>query len=107
MGVLMELGVAEPVPALNAPTVSHQSQQCFWGCAEAGEKEMFGVERLAVAGSCGGDLNDPACAEPGFTDEVRSLFRSIRAWFFVAVELIQILLVARLLVSKTNSPESV
>jgi hypothetical protein len=78
MGVLIELGVAEPVPTLNAPTVSRQSQQGFRACAEAGEKEVFGDERLAVAGSCGGDLNDPACADPGLADVLRCLFRSQR-----------------------------
>jgi hypothetical protein len=36
--ILVELGVANPVPALNAPTVSHQFQQCFWGGAQAGEE---------------------------------------------------------------------
>ena len=68
MGVLMELGVTNPVPPLNAPTVSGQLQQAFWGCADAGEKEGFGVERLAVARSFGDDLNDPACADPLLTD---------------------------------------
>ncbi len=36
MGVPMELGVADPVPPLDAPTLSHQLQQSFWACAEAG-----------------------------------------------------------------------
>lgn len=71
----MELGVADPVPPLDAATVSHQLQQTFWACAEAGEKEVFGVEALAVAGSCGGGLNDPACAEPGLTDVLGRFFR--------------------------------
>ena len=78
MGIFMQLGVADPVPTLNAPPVSRQSQQGFWACAEAGEKEVFGVEGLAVAGSCGGNLNNPACAEPGLTDVLRCLFRSQR-----------------------------
>jgi len=78
MGVLMELGVANPVPPLNAPTVPGQLQQAFWGCAEAGEKEAFGVERLAVARSCGDDLNDPARADPLLTDMLWCLFRSQR-----------------------------
>ena len=75
MGVLMELGVADPVPPLDAATVSHQLQQAFWACAEAGEKEVFGVEALAVADVCGGGLNDPACAEPGLTDVLGRFFR--------------------------------
>ena len=74
MGVLMELGVADPVPSLQAPTLSHQLQQGFWGCAEAGEKEVFGGKGLAVAGSCGDDLNDPARAEPLLADVFWRLF---------------------------------
>ncbi len=46
MGVLMELGVADPVPPLDAPPVSLQLQQFFWACAVAAEKEVYGVERL-------------------------------------------------------------
>ena len=76
VGVLMEVGVEDPVPALNVPPVSRQLQEGFWGCAEAGEKEVCGVERLAVAGSCGGHLNEPACAGPGLTDVLRRFFRS-------------------------------
>jgi len=33
VGVLMELGVTDPGPALNAPAVAHQLQQSFWGGA--------------------------------------------------------------------------
>ena len=29
--VFMELGVPDPVPALNAPAISYQLQQRFWG----------------------------------------------------------------------------
>ena len=36
VGVLVELGVSDPVPALNAPAVSHQLQQGFWGGSQAG-----------------------------------------------------------------------
>ena len=32
--VLVELGVMDPVPALDAPTLSCQSQQGFWGGAQ-------------------------------------------------------------------------
>jgi hypothetical protein len=32
----MVLGVTDPLPALNAPAVSHQLQQGFWCCAQAG-----------------------------------------------------------------------
>jgi len=78
MGILMQLGVADPVPTLNAPAVSHQSQQGFWGCAEAGEKEVFSLEWLAVAAPGCHDFNDPARADPLFTDVVWRLFRSQR-----------------------------
>ena len=27
----MELGVTDPVPALNTPAISYQLHQCFWG----------------------------------------------------------------------------
>jgi len=35
VGVLMELGVTDPVPALNPSAVANQLQQGFWRCAEA------------------------------------------------------------------------
>jgi len=38
MGVLMELAVADSVPALQATAVTHQSQQGFWGGAHAREE---------------------------------------------------------------------
>jgi hypothetical protein len=72
----MQLGVTYPVPRLNAPAVPHQSQQCIWSRAQAGEKEVLGLEWLAVAVPCGDDFNDPAGAEPGFTDVPRRIFRS-------------------------------
>ena len=37
---------------------------------------MLGLEWLAVAEPCGDDFNDPAGAEPGFTDVPRRIFRS-------------------------------
>jgi hypothetical protein len=77
MGVLMELGIGNPVPPLNALTASGQLQQAIWGCAEAGEKKVVGIEMLAVACSRGDDFNDPACADPLLT-ELWRLFRSQR-----------------------------
>jgi hypothetical protein len=35
-GVMMQLGVADPVPTLEAPPVSRLSKQGLWACAEAG-----------------------------------------------------------------------
>lgn len=52
MGSQMALGVADPVPPLKAPTVSRQLRQPFWCCAEAGEKEVFGLEGRSFPGSC-------------------------------------------------------
>ena len=49
VGVLMELGVADPVPALNAPSVTHQLQQCFWRGAQTGDEQMGGVKGFTVA----------------------------------------------------------
>jgi hypothetical protein len=53
----MELGVADPVPALQAPALSEQSQQCFWGGAQACQKEMAGLKRFAVASADGLQLD--------------------------------------------------
>jgi len=36
----MQLGVADSVPALNAPAVSHQLHQRFWRGAQAGEEQV-------------------------------------------------------------------
>ena len=74
----MELGVANPVPALNAPAVPHQSQQGFLGRAQAGQKHVAGLERLAVSGAVGGHLHDPAGADPGLADVLRGLFGAQR-----------------------------
>ncbi len=47
--VLLELGVTNPVTALDAPTLSCQSQQDLWGRARAGEERGSDLERLAIA----------------------------------------------------------
>jgi hypothetical protein len=44
LGILLELRVADPIPPLDTPVVSHQLQQCFWGHPDAREKQMAGVE---------------------------------------------------------------
>ena len=74
VGVLVELGVANPVPALNAPAVAHQLQQGFWGGAQAGEEQMGRPKRLAITDAIGGHLHDPAGADPGLTDVLWGLF---------------------------------
>ena len=78
MGVLVELCVADPVPTLNAPAISYQLHQGFWGGAQAREKQMSGTEGLAVTGTGGRQLNYPAGAAPGFADVRWCLFCSQR-----------------------------
>ncbi len=70
----MLLGVADPVPALNATTDPHQLQQCFWSGAQAGEKQMGGVKGFTVAPAGGRDFHDPAGADPGLADVLRCIF---------------------------------
>ena len=73
VGVLVELGVTDPVPALNAPWVPHQLQQSFWGGAKAGEKQVLRLKRLAVSGAGSGHLQNPAGANPALADVLRCL----------------------------------
>ena len=53
----MELGVTDPVPALNAPTISHRLQQGFWSGAQAREEHVGGRERLVVTRAGGNHLH--------------------------------------------------
>ena len=73
VGVLVELGVTDPVPALNAPAVAHQLQQGLWGGAQAGEKQVLRLKRSAVSGAGSGHLHDPAGANPALADVLRCL----------------------------------
>jgi len=41
VSILIELGIADPVPALDAPAVPHQLQQGFWGGAQAAQKQVW------------------------------------------------------------------
>jgi hypothetical protein len=74
--VLVELGVTDPVPALDAPTLSCQSQQGFWGGAQAGDEPVNGLERLAITGARGDHFRNPAGAMPVRLDVVRRFFGS-------------------------------
>ncbi len=85
VGILMELGVANPLPALNAPEVAHQLQQGFWGGPQAGKESVHGFERLDAAGADRGHLNDPAGAAPGLADVLRCLFGAQRPGDVAAV----------------------
>ena len=76
MGVLVELCVADPVPAFNTPAVPHQLQQSFWGRAQAGEKHMGGLKGLAIAPADCRQFHDPAGADPVLADVLRCLFCS-------------------------------
>ena len=78
VGVFMQLCVADPVPALNAPAVPHLSQQGFWRGAPAGEEVVGCVKWLAITGAIGGHIHDPAGAAPGLLDVLRRLFRPQR-----------------------------
>jgi hypothetical protein len=73
VGVFMELGVPDPVPTLNAPAISYQLQQGFWGGAQAGKKQVGGLKRSAVSGADSGHLHNPAGTAPGITDVLRCL----------------------------------
>ena len=84
VAVLMELGVPNPVPALDTPAVSHQLQQGFWGGAQAGVAprgapgeplEVGGLKWLDITTAGGHHLHDPAGADPGRTNVLRCLFR--------------------------------
>jgi hypothetical protein len=46
MGILKELGIANPVPALNTSTVPHQLQQGFWGGAQAGSHRQSAITAI-------------------------------------------------------------
>ena len=79
----MELGVPDPVPALDTPAVSHQLQLGFWRGAQAGVApkgapgeplEVGRLKGLAVTGAAGRDFHDPAGADPGLTDVLWRLF---------------------------------
>ena len=72
--ILMELGVAEPVPAFNAPAVPHQLQQSFGRGAQAREKEVPLEGGLAVTLAADDQFDDPAATRPGADNELGRLF---------------------------------
>ena len=69
----MQLGVPDPVPALNAPAVSYKLQQGFWRGSQAGEEQVGRLKWLAITDAIGGHFHDPAGANPGLTDVLRNL----------------------------------
>ena len=78
MGVLTELGVTDPVPALDTQAVSYQLQQGFWRGSQARQKQVGGLKLPAVTSASGRDFHDPAGADPGLTDVLWSLFGTQR-----------------------------
>jgi hypothetical protein len=70
----MELGVSDPVPALNASADAHLPEQRIWRGVQAGEKHVGTAIRLALKGVPGRVFHDPGCADPGLTDVLCSLF---------------------------------
>lgn len=90
VGILMELGVPDLVPALDAPAVTHQLQQRFWCRAQARQEQVGGLKRPAVPDAPGDYLNDPAGADPGLADVLWSLFGAQRPGDVAAVALLVI-----------------
>lgn len=72
--VLVELGVADPVPAFNAPALPDQAQQGFWGGAQAGKEQMPRFERLDATAAADDHFNDPGRPWPVRLDVLRCLF---------------------------------
>jgi len=85
VSILMELGIADPVPALDAPAVSHQLQQGFWGAAQAAQNQVCGLERLTGASAAGRHLHNPAGAKPCLGDELWGRFGAQRPGDVTAV----------------------
>ena len=54
--------------------VSHQLQQGFWRCPQAGEEQMGRLKGLAVATAGGHHLDNPTGADPDLADVLRGLF---------------------------------
>lgn len=61
------------------PAVTHQPEQGFWRCAQAGEKQEGGSKGIAVMGAAGRDFHDPAGDDPSFADVPWSLLGAINA----------------------------
>jgi len=73
--VFSQLGVPDPVPALQTPALSHQAQQRFWSGAQACDEPVCGLERLAITDPGCDHLGDPAGAMPIGLDVFRRFFR--------------------------------
>ena len=61
VSVLTHLHVPHTLPLVcNAPALTHQTQQCFWSCAQAREEVVGLLDPLALARHGGDHLHDPA-----------------------------------------------
>ena len=60
--------------SLQAPALSHETQQRFWGRAQAGDEAVRSLERLAITGACRDHFRDPAGAMPVGLDVLRRFF---------------------------------
>ena len=78
MVVLIELGVTNPVPALDTPALSHQPEQRFCGRAQTGDEPVRGLEQLAITDPGSDHIGDPAGALPVGLDVLRSFLRPQR-----------------------------
>ena len=74
----MELGVEDPMPALNAPAFPQQLQQGFLGGAESREEQVGGPEGLVVTRAGGNHLEDLAGADPVLVDVLWRLLGPMR-----------------------------
>lgn len=77
MLVFPQLGVTDPLLALDVPALSHQSQQCLCSRAQAGDERMTGLERLSNASACCVQFHDPAGAMPVLPDVVWRLLGTL------------------------------
>jgi len=71
VGVLTKLRIADPVPfVLNAPTLPDQSQQCFWGRADAGDEQVADAGGALAGGLGRVQLHDPGTSRPALLDVI-------------------------------------
>jgi hypothetical protein len=70
MGMLMELGAADPLPAYSARGRSRELPQGFWRGPQGSEKHVLPLKGLALAADGGRHLHNPAGADPGLADMV-------------------------------------
>jgi len=60
VGILMELGVEDPMPALNFPGIYRVLLQGFWDSARAGEEQVSRPDQLVLNSASCHDFHSPA-----------------------------------------------